>query len=91
MYYNTTNETEIKAFSKANKSQEIRILKWMRTRVEAGTRKDFTTWELEKELPILFTSIRRSVSRLEKQGKIVYTGEKRMGGRKRNVLIFKLK
>jgi hypothetical protein len=92
MFYNTTNETEKKAFEKVNKSQENRILKWMKMRVEAGTRTDFTSWEIEKELSdILFTSVRRSITDLEKQGKIVYTGGKRMGGRNRNVLIFKLR
>ena len=92
MYYNTTNETEIKAFEKVNKSQEKRILTYCKTRKEAGIKEDFTSWDIEQQFPdMLFTDVRRAISDLIKKGKLYHTGGKRMGGRNRNVLIFKLK
>ena len=103
-YFNTTQETgeTLKAYRGKAKTQDNQILIYIKTCTDATElvktfrdKEDYTTtsstlWKFlfDKEIPI--TSIRRSVSNLVRDGRLIYTGTYRMGMFGRREREFKL-
>lgn len=85
MYYNTTNEQnpELKEYRSKTKSQDKIVLS-IANRFNTFSASKILEWYPTTKIPI--TSIRRSLNTLEKDNKIVKTGNKVIGiyGRNEN-------
>lgn len=92
-YYNTTKElgTQLEVFETKAKSQSEKIMDFLITQpsVEYGA-SQLLRLVFKDTVPI--TSVRRSISNLVKQNRLIYTGRTREGnfGRNENLIIIKL-
>lgn len=87
-YYNTTKEsgTTLKNNVAKAKSQEVIIYSEFLSGKEINPKELFNTFS--KQMPI--TSIRRALTNLTKQGKLIKTDEKRIGMYGRSEYVWKL-
>ena len=77
-YFNTTNETKnLKKYQKKAQSQDDIILEFFILHKDTVFSPDYVLDELGLECPI--TSVRRSISNLTKQGKLIKTDRKVLG------------
>jgi len=77
-YFNTTNEEkDLKKYQRKAKSQDEVILEFFKLHPYTVYSPDYIMDELGLECPI--TSVRRSISNLTKQGKLVKTDRKVLG------------
>ena len=92
-YYNTTNESaeQLEMFESKAKTQSEIIMKFLSSKPSA----DYGASQLlsivfKDTIPI--TSVRRSISNLVKENKLIYTGGTREGmfGRNENLIKFKV-
>ena len=87
-FHNSTNEpaSTSRVYEETNKKQDQMILDFFRKHTRA---RGWTSFELEAHFPrMMFTSIRRAISDNAKHLKCIGL---RMGGRKRSVLVWRVK
>lgn len=90
MYYNTTNEegAELKSYSEKAETQKEKVL---RTFKEFGLLTPSQAWKVSGlRLGTPLTSIRRAITDLTKEGKLIRTEEKKPGIYGRPESIYKL-
>jgi|TARA_B110000858_G_scaffold47402_1_gene54624 hypothetical protein len=91
-YYNTTNESaeQLEMFESKAKTQSEMIMKFLSSKpsAEYGASR-LLSIVFNESIPI--TSVRRSISNLVKENKLIYTGGTREGlfGRNENLIKFK--
>tara|TARA_B110000037_G_C16812202_1_gene380155 strand:+ start:212 stop:499 length:288 start_codon:yes stop_codon:yes gene_type:complete len=91
-YYNTTGESgiQLEVFEKKSKTQSEIIMKFLSSKpsAEYGA-SQLLSVVFKDTIPI--TSVRRSISNLVKENKLIYTGGTREGmfGRNENLIKFK--
>jgi hypothetical protein len=77
-YFNTTNETKnLKKYQKKAQSQDDIILEFFILHKDTVFSPDYVLEKMDLKCPI--TSVRRSISNLTKQGKLIKTERKVMG------------
>jgi hypothetical protein len=92
-YYNTTNESaeQLEMFESKAKTQSEMIMKFLSSKpsAEYGASR-LLSIVFNESIPI--TSVRRSISNLVKENKLIYTGGTREGlfGRNENLIKFKV-
>jgi predicted HTH transcriptional regulator len=87
-YFNTTKESgkQLEMFTVKAKNQEIQILELMKLY------KKLSPSDIEKYFnTMILTSIRRALTNLTKDGKLIKTSEKKIGKHKRPEFVWQIK
>ena len=75
IYFDTTKSPDVARHTKRAATQNKKLLAFF----ELNPRQSYTAWQVEQFHSMLIGSVRRTLHTLEKQKKIIRTGEKRPG------------
>lgn len=90
-YYNTTNESgsQLDLYTQSAKTQDERVMALYYTFIEAGPSQIWKAYNrVYKDVPL--TSIRRSITNLKNEGKLIETEHKALGSYGRPEYVLKL-
>ena len=77
IYFDTTKSLDVARHTKRAATQNESILQFFQYSWNRGY--SYTAWDIAEAYNMLITSVRRALHTLEKQKKIIRTGEKRPG------------